>query len=283
SMDVTADPSDVFVSATSGVVYQLHRQIWNALDITQYGIDGITANTFTVSGDGDLSSSFTDGKVIKVQDSTANDGAYTVVSTAYVTTDFTITVVETIPDTVTIDGTISSDDIHIANKPGLDKYETVTNLNTQTDDANGDTLINYSFSFVMWGVQNKSGEASHLMLNLPTGHYAKNSPDLAVTDAFNYSVYDIPSDFQGTGFLIARFTMVLETGGTDWTLYEKESLLGKVPNSIAGGGGGGGTGSSTFIGLDDIPNAYTGHEGKIVVVNSTPDAMEFVDRHWARD
>lgn len=40
----------------------------------------------------------------------------------------------------------------------------------------------------------------------------------------------------------------------------------------SGGGGGGG---STFLALNDTPSAYTGSGGKIVVVNSAEDALEF--------
>jgi hypothetical protein len=40
--------------------------------------------------------------------------------------------------------------------------------------------------------------------------------------------------------------------------------------------GGGGGGASAFTGLSDTPANYTGAAGKLVVVNSTPDGLEFI-------
>ena len=194
-------PDDVYVSCTSGVVYQMHKQIFSALD------------------------------------------------------------------------TQTTDDVHIVNH-NTTPYTTAQNLNGQTTDASGNTLANRSFSFVLWGVQNKTGEISHLMLNLPSNSYLKNVPDSAVSDANNYSVYTIPKIFQGVGFLIARFTYQLEPGGTNWTLYDTEDLRGKVPN-ITAGGGAGGTGVTDFTALLDTPSSYTGQSGKVIKVNSGETAVEF--------
>ncbi len=166
-------------------------------------------------------------------------------------------------------------DIHIVND-SVDPYDTVMNLNGQILDANGDALSNRSFSFVVWGIQNRTGEMSHLMLNLPTGSYTRLTPEQAESDAFNYAVYDIPNQFSGTGFLIARFIFQLDATGQVWTLYATDDLRGKIPNTIAGGGGGGG-GVSTFLGLDDTPSAYTGDALKLVQVASGETVLEFTD------
>lgn len=64
-----------------------------------------TAETFTISGSGDLSSIFTDSKDFVVGGSTANDGTWTVSSTSYSAPAFTITVTGNITDG-TNDGTI---------------------------------------------------------------------------------------------------------------------------------------------------------------------------------
>lgn len=146
-----------------------------------------------------------------------------------------------------------ADTVHVVND-SIAAYDVVSDLAGKTLDADGDSLNNKSFSFVMWGVGNKSGEASHLMLNLPTGGYSKNSPENAVSDALNYSVYTIPALFKGVGFLIARFTYVLNSGS--WSLYDTEDLRGKQPNNTAGGGAGG-TGVTTYLGLTDTPSTYT--------------------------
>ena len=38
-----------------------------------------------------------------------------------------------------------------------------------------------------------------------------------------------------------------------------------------------GVGSTTFLGLTDAPASYTSNAGKLLAVNSTPDALEFID------
>ena len=45
---------------------------------------------------------------------------------------------------------------------------------------------------------------------------------------------------------------------------------------------GGGTGGSTFVALNDTPANYTGSALKLVAVNSTPDALEFIDNLFYR-
>ena len=162
-------------------------------------------------------------------------------------------------------------DIHIINHPST-PYVTVTNLNTQTVDASNVTLVNRSYSIVVWGVQNKTGEMSHLMCNLPIGSYTRLAPQDAVNDAMNYSVYAIPKIFQGTGFLIARFTFQLDAGGTQFTLYSTEDLRGFVPNSTAGSGGGGG-GVTEWTGLSDTPATLTAYG--VPRVNATGTGIDF--------
>ena len=201
TIDTGPSPDDVWVSTTSGIIYQLHRQTFPAFD-TETGDNLNVANHFTIP------------------------------------------------------------------------FQTITNINTQTSDALGNSLNNRSFSFVLWGVVNKSGEASHLMLNLPTGAYAYNSPSDAVSDADNYSVYDIPKAFQGVGFLIARYTMTYFNNA--WTLFSTEDLRGKIPNVTAGGGGGGG-GVSSFLALNDTPSSYVANGYKVPHVNVGETALEFID------
>ncbi len=269
---VVIDAGAVSVKNTSGVVYQMHRQTFPLLDMTQYTIDAVSqgSKTFTISGDGDLTSTFPDSRLIKVNDSTGNDAVYTIVSTNYADPDFVITVEESIASAV-VDGTIG-DVIHIVNHDTT-PYTSLKDLANVVNDASGDVLNNTSFSIVVWGVQNKTGEESHLMANLPSASYSKNFPQQSVDDAFNHSVYDIPKAFQGVGFLIARFTFV-NTSGV-WTLYDTEDLRGKTPNTTAGGGAGG-AGVTSFLGLGDTPSAYTAQAEKLIQVNAAETALEFV-------
>ena len=162
-------------------------------------------------------------------------------------------------------------DLHVVNHP-ITPHIFVSNLNTQLLDASGNSLNNRSFSFVLWGVANKTEEESHLMINLPSDSYGHNSPDFAVNDASNYTVYSIPGQYQGVGFLISRFTYRYRNN--DWILYDTEDLRGKIPNVTAGGGAGG-TGVTTYLGLSDTPSVYTGHANKAVVVAPGETALEF--------
>ena len=167
--------------------------------------------------------------------------------------------------------TSAGDHIHVVNHDAS-AYLKINNLNVLTEDANGDSLNNRSFSFVLWGVANSHGE-DQLMINLPSGSYAFAAPDNAVEDANNYSDYTIPSDYKGTGFLIARFTFTYKND--DWALYNQEDLRGTIPNTSAGGGAGG-AGATSFTGLTDTPNSYIGEAGKHVRVSAGETGIEFV-------
>jgi hypothetical protein len=262
---------EVFIKVTAGVIYQLHRQNFPIIDMTQINIDAVNqgSKTFTIIGEGDLTGDFPAERFISVHSSTGNDGLYTVASTSYADPNFNIVVNEAIPSAVA-DGVIG-DDIHIVND-FTTPYLTLNDLALLTTDASGVALLNTSFSIVVWGVINKSGQPSHIMGNAPTGTYNKNFPDTAVDDATNQSVYTIPKQFQGVGFLIARYTFV--NNGGIWSLYDTEDLRGKIPNTTAGGGGGG-AGVTTFTGLTDTPSSYTSQAFKLPKVNSAETALEF--------
>ena len=160
----------------------------------------------------------------------------------------------------------------------VDPYKDVTNLNGETDDANGDSLDNTSFSFVFWGVQNKSLAECKLHMNKPIGSYAYTAVpgDIKAQEAHNdaqgYSVYDIPKEYEGKGFLIGRATISYKAGL--WTFLDYQDLRGFVPNTTAGSGSGG-SGVSTFTALTDTPSSYTGEAGKVATVNSAESALIF--------
>jgi hypothetical protein len=163
------------------------------------------------------------------------------------------------------------DHVHVVND-FITPYIPVTNLDSIVQNAVGDTLANSSFSLVFWGSINSGLAADKLMVNLPVGFYAENNPEGAVSDAFNYSIYAIPAEFTGTGFLIARVTYVQEANG-DWSVYQVEDLTDRT--AVGGGGAGGGTGVTTFAGLTDTPNTYVGSEDYEVVVGPGGLGLEF--------
>jgi hypothetical protein len=113
------------------------------------------------------------------------------------------------------------------------------------------------------------------MLNLPNGSYSKNTPIDAILDVNGYSVYTIPKAFQGTGFLIARFTYVLQAG--TWSIEDQEDLRGKIPNATAGGGAGGGGGVTTFLGLTDTESSYATFTNYLLQVNDGTDGVDFTN------
>lgn len=169
--------------------------------------------------------------------------------------------------------TQTGDTVHIVNH-STTPFVAISNLNTQTLDANGDDLNNTSFSFVLWGLCNKGGQPSHLALNLPTGSYAYVSPEDAVSDALNHSVYEIPRDYLGVGFLIARFTYTYKNNV--WSLEDTEDLRGRYPNTSAGGGSGG-IGVTTFLSLTDTESSYLGNAGQYPKINVGETGLEFYD------
>lgn len=158
-------------------------------------------------------------------------------------------------------------------------YNIISNLNTITVDANGNSLTGNTFSVVLWGAGNKSWDPSQLFINLPIdsydvgGFFGVPLSD-AVADIRNYAVYDIPDQFQWVGFLIARFTFSLNGAGTGWTLEDTEDLTGRFPN-VSAWGGAGGSGITAWLWLSDTPSSYSGQKGFIPQVNDTEVGLEF--------
>ena len=169
----------------------------------------------------------------------------------------------------------TGDEIFVVND-STTPYRDTTNLNDITDHANGDSWANNRWSsIVVWGVANQSGEISHLMCNLSNGDY--NNETDAETDVNGYSNYNIPSEFKGVGFLMARFIIQKQSGGSAWTYNSTfVDLRGFIPNNTAGSGSGA-SGITEFTGLTDTPSSYSGEGGKIPSVNSGETALEFID------
>lgn len=137
--------------------------------------------------------------------------------------------------------TVATDKADIVNQPTDEGggYETtvdlVTDITHYVDGTAAGVAIgtNKYFNIVVWGVMNRSGEISFLMINLPTSQYTTSGN--AVADVDGTSIFEIPSAFKGTGFLIARLTFRL-IGGSQWTYIAQEDLRGKFPDLIAGVG-----------------------------------------------
>ena len=115
-------------------------------------------------------------------------------------------------------------------------YLKVGTLDDITQDASGGSINNRHFKLVLWGAVNEDTADCKLFINLPTGTY--NSSANAETDAQGYTVYSIPQEYKGVGFLIAEYNVQGFDSGT-WVQNSKNDLRGLTPSTGAGGGGGG--------------------------------------------
>lgn len=107
---------------------------------------------------------------------------------------------------------VLADGIYIANHPTT-PFLKITDLNDTEalQQADGTSLSGRRFNWVIWGAQNKTTGDCKLYLNLPVDDYGSN--DDAIADPNNTAVTNIPPDFRGVGFLIARMPMRHRTGG----------------------------------------------------------------------
>jgi hypothetical protein len=129
--------------------------------------------------------------------------------------------------------------------PTNDLNADVTHYDNGTD-AGGLITSAQFFNLVIWGVANKTGEHTILMINLPTGTYGTYAA--AIADSSSYDNYTIPRAFlneSSTGFLIARITIQLVASA--WDQESTVDLRGSQPNAAGQGGGGGGGGGTTFV------------------------------------
>ena len=122
------------------------------------------------------------------------------------------------------------DDIHVVND-FTEPYITITNLFDITEDSTGTPIgTNKYFNLVVWGVQNKTGQNSHIFVNLPGGVYTSESG--ATVDTLKHDNFTIPEEFNGTGFLIGRITFQLKVAS--WDVVASQDLRGLIPGNIAG-------------------------------------------------
>lgn len=120
-----------------------------------------------------------------------------------------------------------------------DAFHDITNLYDITADSTGTTIGNNKFfNLVIWGAVNKTGEYSPLLINLPGGFY--NTQSAAEEDVSGHDDFSMPKEFNresSTGFLIARITIQMKTGGGTWIVSSTTDLRGQTPNTASGGVG----------------------------------------------
>lgn len=134
--------------------------------------------------------------------------------------------------------------VYVVNDP-IAAYDKIADLADIDLDSTGATLRsnNTYYSLIIWGVVSEDEADCKLFCNTPSGSYT-NADDAGV-DPLRYSDFTIPTEYKGTGFLIARVVLRYQTlsSGT-FTEIDTEVLLGLSPSSA--GGGGGGVGSTEF-------------------------------------
>jgi hypothetical protein len=143
--------------------------------------------------------------------------------------------------------TATGSEIMIVNQNGA-AYDRVGNMVSQITDASGGPMSGKYYNLVVWGVVSEDSGDCQLMVNLPTSSY--NTSARATLDADASTVYDIPTDFIGTGFLIARLVVRHQSGGNTYTIVSNIDLRGKVPSTSAGGTVGGGV--TALADLSDV-------------------------------
>lgn len=126
-------------------------------------------------------------------------------------------------------------DIYVVND-SVTAYNKVTDLNTQLTDSTGASMSGRYFSLVIWGVVNEGASNCKLMCNLPSGSY-NNQADLE-DDPNGYADFSIPTEFTGTGFLIAQLLLRHQAAASGtWTEIDTIDLRGLIPNTSPGGSG----------------------------------------------
>lgn len=127
----------------------------------------------------------------------------------------------------------TGDEVFVIND-SVAPYSTTTNLNTLLTDSTGASMSGRYFSLVVWGVVSEDSPDCKLMVNLPGGSYGTLAE--LEDDAARYANYAIPSEYRGTGFLIAELKLRHQViGGGTWTEIELVDLRGLFPSRTVGG------------------------------------------------
>jgi len=138
--------------------------------------------------------------------------------------------------TVPVFDTSGSDMVLVKNWDG-DAFHNITDLYDITEDSTGTTIGNNKyFNLTIWAVGNKGGEFTPMMINLPSGSY--NTQAGAENDTSGFDDFTIPAVFtreSSTGFLIARVTIQMKTGGGTWVVTNTQDLRGTTPQTATGG------------------------------------------------
>ncbi|MEE9574363.1 MAG: hypothetical protein V3W20_15010, partial [Candidatus Neomarinimicrobiota bacterium] len=151
---------------------------------------------------------------------------------------------------------------------------TINNLADLLIDATGATMAGNYFTFVTYIIQNKTGDSSHVVLNLPLGSYSGLSD--ALLDPQGFKVKTIPYAIQSyAGFVYEITLRHTNPGGGTWTLVQLKDIKGDYP--FGGGSSTGvGGGITALTQASDFPNSYAGFAGYLLTVGGLESSTEFV-------
>lgn len=126
----------------------------------------------------------------------------------------------------------SAGDVVLVKNWSGDAYHDITNLYDIVADSGGNAIgATKWFTIIVWGVANLTGSGFEpMIINLPSGFY--NTQSAAELDSSGYTDTAIPSEFRGTGYLIARIT--IQRAAT-WVIGSTKDLRGQTPATIGGG------------------------------------------------
>lgn len=125
-------------------------------------------------------------------------------------------------------------DIYTVND-SVTPYNIVTDLNALLTDSTGASMSGRYFSLVIWGVVSEDTADCKLMVNLPSGSY--NNASNLTADSSKFANFTIPTEFKGTGFLIAQYNLRHQAAASGtWTEIDFIDLRGLFPASSGGSG-----------------------------------------------
>ena len=143
------------------------------------------------------------------------------------------------PHTFPAFDTGAASQLFVVNDPdaAYTKVNSLTIADGVDKDANGVALGNSGtdhYNLVIWGVVNETTGDCKLMVNLPSEAYPSNQGSRATLDLDATSIYTIPTEYTGVGFLIARLT--IQENGETYTILQQEDLRGLYPSLAPSGG-----------------------------------------------
>ena len=191
-------------------------------------------------------------------------------------------------------GSGPGDPIFVTNDPNTTISDPVFDLDELTVTADNVGFNNKHGPLVLWAQVSEAEADCKYFLNLPDKSY--NTQAQALEDVDDAANATIPNDYEGVGFLIAKFTVEFKTSGT-WVLHETIDLRGDFPTSSPSGGTGP-TSHATLADLTVAPDAghtqllprsiYDANSVVVAVSDDTPvvqavAASEFVGRKATGD